>query len=53
MVGEKKARGRSEEFKSCRDGAGCNPNLRLLKDDNSAGMGEEGTDRARGRVSIR
>ena len=53
MVGEEKARGKREKIESCRDGAGRNPNLRSLKDDNSAEMGEEGTDRARGRESIR
>jgi hypothetical protein len=53
MVGEEQARDRSDKFGGCRDGAGCKPNLQSLEDDNSAKVGEEDTDRARSRVSIR
>ena len=39
MVGEEKARGRSEKFGGWRDGAGCKLNLHSLEDDNTAKVG--------------
>jgi hypothetical protein len=44
MVGEEKAWDRREIFRDSQDGAGCNPNLQSLADDNTAKVGKLDTD---------